>query len=114
MNLPRINTYGQYSSGNYGAHCLVVEMNGVTVWFSYQTPVAFRVQGKGLVVRQNDWGPTTGKHLNFIDGGHRGGRVNAEEFEKQWKTQVLDKSTDNRVINNSNENQNKKARSHPD
>lgn len=88
MQLPRINSYGNYSSDNYGAHCLRVVMGRVTVWFSYQTPVAFQIGGNARVVRANDWGPTTGKHLNAIDGGNRGERVSGEEFERLWKEQV--------------------------
>ena len=42
MELPTISNYGHYSNDNYGAHCLKVTMNGLCVWFSYQTPVAFQ------------------------------------------------------------------------
>lgn len=95
MSLPRINSYGQYASSNYGAHCLVVELGNVTVWFSYQTPVAFQVNGGKRVVRENDWGPTTGKHLRWIDGGNKSSRVSSAEFARQWQAQVLDKGIDN-------------------
>lgn len=88
MNLPTIRSYGPYSSGNYGAHSLMVDLGPVTVWFSYQTPVAFTV-GRGLVVRRNDWGPTTGKHLNAIDGGDKRSRVDSETFERLWDEQVV-------------------------
>lgn len=81
--LPTIATYGNYASSNYGAHCLRVTLPSLTIWFSYQTPVAFETGGK-RVVRSNDWGPTTGKHLNAIDGGNRKSRVSGEEFEKLW------------------------------
>jgi hypothetical protein len=81
--LPTIANYGNYASSNYGAHCLRVTLPNLTVWFSYQTPVAFETDGK-RVVRHNSWGPTTGKHLNAIDGGNHKGRVSAEEFEKLW------------------------------
>lgn len=47
-----------------------VEVGGVAVWFSYSTPVAIRRDGHDLIVRENVWGTTTGKHLNAIDGGH--------------------------------------------
>jgi len=54
-----------------------------TVWFSYETPVALQV-GRGImVVRKNVWGPTTGRHLNAIDGGGplaKAERVDAETF----------------------------------
>ena len=54
---------------------------GGTVWFSYKTPVAFQKDGP-IVVRQNDWGPTTGKHLKYIDDGRKENRVSGTEFEK--------------------------------
>jgi hypothetical protein len=81
-NLPSFTTYGNYRSDNYGAHCLVFSINGADVYFSYKTPVAFRTAKTGLVVRQNDWGPTTGKHLNWIDGGRKDTRINGQTFEK--------------------------------
>jgi hypothetical protein len=34
-------------------------------------------------VRQNDWGCTTGKHLNDIDGGTKFLRIPGEEFQKK-------------------------------
>ena len=42
-----------------------LDLMGLTVWFSYETPIAFR-DDNGLVVRKNDWGPTTGKHINYV------------------------------------------------
>ena len=81
MNLPTIDTYGRYSSGNYGAHCLRVDFDNLTLWYSYSTIIAFRGGGYGRVVRQNDWSTTTGKHLNAIDGGDKKARVPGEKFE---------------------------------
>lgn len=88
VGFPRFSNYGQYSSDNYGAHCLRLDWGSVTVWYSYNTPVAFRADGHNRVVRENDWGPTTGKHLNWIDGGDKRRRVSSEEFEQRWKEQV--------------------------
>lgn len=82
--LPEISTYGNYSSENYGAHALVVSVGDLDIYFSYKTPVAFRAPGVGLVVRSNDWGPTTGKHLNAIDGGDKKSRIKGEEFERKF------------------------------
>lgn len=84
VQLPRISSYGQYSSDNYGAHCLRVELPQVTVWFSYQTMVAFQFNGHSRKVLMNHWGPTTGKHLNAIDGGNKKERLSREAFEKAW------------------------------
>jgi hypothetical protein len=81
MNLPSFETYGNYSSSNYGANALKFHIGNVTVYFSYKTPVAFHSYETGLIVRENDWGPTTGKHLNWIDGGDKANRVSCADFE---------------------------------
>jgi len=81
--LPAFKTYGNYSSSNYGAHCLVFSIGQKEIYFSYQTPVAFYTPGTGLVVRENSWGPTTGKHLNAIDSGRKNERISGAEFEQR-------------------------------
>lgn len=58
----------------------VVYLGDKTLYFSYQTLIAFRAPGYGLVVRQNDWSATTGKHLNYIDGGDKSKRLTGELF----------------------------------
>ena len=90
-NLPRYSNYGQYASSNYGAHTLRFDLGKVTVWFSYSTVVAFRVDGHDRVVHQNDWSTTTGKHLKWIDGGSaqaKKARVDDETFQRLWKEQA--------------------------
>lgn len=72
-------SYGNYSN-NYGAHCIAVQIGNLDIYFSYATVVAFRDDGSGLVVSQNDWGPTTGKHLNAIDE-NKSRRIPRAEFE---------------------------------
>ena len=59
-------------------------LGGLMIWYSYRTPVAFETSTT-RVVRQNDWGPTTGKHLNAIDGGGKDAkenRVSSDVFDK--------------------------------
>ena len=56
--------------------------NTITLWLSYETVVAF-YDGYDLVVCENIWGPTTGKHLNSIDGGNKKDRLSYEEFNKR-------------------------------
>ena len=85
--LPEISNYGEYASSNYGAHCLRVDVGGLTIWFSYKTPVAFHGT-MGRVVRQNDWKQTTGKHLNWIDGGDKKNRVTGEKFEELFNQEL--------------------------
>lgn len=89
--LPTIRNYGEYSSENYGAHTLMVDVGPVTVWFSYTTPVAFRAPGTPTIVRENAWGKTTGKHLKWIDGQTSKtatDRVSTERFEQLWAEHV--------------------------
>ena len=45
------------------------------VFFSYETPVAFW-NGHRLLVSQNEWSRTTGRHLNAIDGGSKEAKEN--------------------------------------
>jgi hypothetical protein len=45
----------------------VVTIGTLTLHFSYETIVAFKIATK--VVSENVWGTTTGKHLNAVDGG---------------------------------------------
>jgi len=81
MNMPTLENYGNYPNTQ------LVTIFGVDVYFSYKTAIAFRVGGR-LVVHENDWGPTTGKHLNCIDGGNKANRyqrVSGSEFESLWK-----------------------------
>ena len=66
MNNIRFYNYGMYSSDNYGAHSLCFEINNNKFWFSYETLVAFRINGEFHIIK-NYWGNTTGKHLNWIN-----------------------------------------------
>jgi hypothetical protein len=58
-----------------------INLPKIQIWFSYQTPIAFRHDSTGFVARENDWGPTTGKHLGMISINAE--RVPGEEFERQ-------------------------------
>ena len=85
MDKVSIQNYGNYSSGNYGAHTLQVSIGRLDFYFSYQTVVAFR-NGSGLRVSENDWGSTTGKHLNWIDGGQKKTRLPRAQFQAELDT----------------------------
>ena len=80
--LPTIRSYGEYKSGNYGAHSLRVDIGTLSLYFSYETVIAFQ-DSDGLKVRENDWSTTTGKHLNWIDGGGEAkkSRLPSQQFE---------------------------------
>lgn len=82
MTIPTFTSYGEYASSNYGAHSLMFSLpNGVNFYYSYQTLVAFRSPFSGQVVMVNMHSTTTGKHLNWIDGGNKRQRVSPEVFE---------------------------------
>ncbi len=62
-----VSNYGYYSSDNYGAHSLrFTDAFGNVYWFSYETLVAFRINGEFHIIK-NYWNTTTGKHLNWIN-----------------------------------------------
>lgn len=92
--LPTKWNYGDYSSSNYGAHTIAIDIppsrkgkHGITLYFSYDTIIAFRgyisPELQGLFARKNAWGGTTGKHLNWLERDHNA-RYEREEFEKLY------------------------------
>jgi hypothetical protein len=69
-----------------GSNQATVTVGDVDLYFSYETCVAFRAPGYGLVVSENVWGVTTGKHLTAIDGGskeRKAARMNNELFKSE-------------------------------
>lgn len=82
MQYPSWSSYGNYSSDNYSAYTLRFDFGGYTLWYSYKTLVAFRAPNHPLVVSENVWTPTTGKHLNMIDGGEKKNRVDHQTFQR--------------------------------
>ena len=78
--LPTISTYGNYTGGNYGVHALRIDFDHFTLFYSYRTVVAYHDFEDGLVVCENVWGNTTGKHLNEINRDHKS-RLPAAEFD---------------------------------
>jgi hypothetical protein len=77
MNMPTIQT-------DCNGKLVSVYTNEMTLWFSYNTLIAFRL-GAEKVVHENSWSNTTGKHLNQIDGGDKASRVNEATFKAKWK-----------------------------
>ena len=70
-----------YSNSNYGANTMAFrDLKNNVYYFSYKTMVAFKPAGKDIKVIQNYWGSTTGKHLNWIDGGNKKERLGKFEF----------------------------------
>jgi hypothetical protein len=62
---------------------------GLTVWYSYQTPIAFVDPKTGrTVARVNDWSTTTGRHITQADGGSKEAkarRLSGDDFERALK-----------------------------
>ena len=73
--------YGNSASAQNNAK--VVTTNGVKFYYSYETIVAVEPLNAALIIRQNDWSTTTGRHLNAIDGGSKAAkaqRLSSEQF----------------------------------
>lgn len=79
MNGVSIETGSNYSR---------VGFQNLMIWTSYNTVIGFWTPKTGRVVRQNSWGPTTGKRLNAIDDGDKASRIGGKEFETRL-TEVL-------------------------
>ena len=78
-NLPKITSYGEYSSDNYGVNSLVMDLGDINIYYSYKTIVAYSDGKDGLVCSENVWSNTTGKHLNWIQPD-KTFRINNSEF----------------------------------
>jgi len=108
-NIPTLLSYGDYSSSNlteklsllaiYGAHCMMLKIPpsnknkyGITLYFSYSTLIAFRgfinEEKCGLFTVKNTFSNTTGKHLNFIDGGRKEKRLEYNAFIKLFNKAI--------------------------
>ena len=69
--------YGNPTNTTLITHML--KGNRLELFFSYDTLVAFSLNGN-LSVRKNEWGVTTGKHLNLIDNGNKKERLEYSAF----------------------------------
>lgn len=82
--IPEVWSYGSYRSHqNYGVHTMAVSLNGIDFFYSYRTLVAFTGPDGFGVIRENEWGRTTGRHLCLIRRQHAVGSyvtVPREEF----------------------------------
>lgn len=59
------------------------------IWFSYETAIAFysNSQPQGLVIQQNRWGATTGKHLKMVTDNYATWMVmdTQEGFDREFQ-----------------------------
>ncbi len=67
------------------ANFSIVTLGAYSVAFSYSTPIGYNTNGYGIawVVRVNDRGPTTGRHLNELDFGRKEERLDGDVFMQQ-------------------------------
>jgi hypothetical protein len=85
MMLPTFENYMDTTSANYGLNSLrFFDADGNVFWYSYKTLVAFKTLSGERVVRENTWGPTTGKHLNAIDPD-KSKRVDEARFNELYQ-----------------------------
>ena len=56
------------------------------VYFSYQTMIAFELNYE-LTISENEWGTTTGKHLNYINAD-KTKRIPRHEVEKEFFSKI--------------------------
>jgi hypothetical protein len=80
--VPKLGSYSEK------ANTLTVEIGDVTFYYSYTTLVAYKTPSEGLVVCENYWSNTTGKHLNEIDGGRKEYRLKKDDFDARLASAV--------------------------
>lgn len=63
-----------------------VHMGKLTLWFSYNTCIAFKYNDYKYR-RVNEWGPTTGRHMDEMNVRHFDD-VNEDEFNQKLDTAI--------------------------
>ena len=86
-NMEYIGTYGRYSYNTSESYkksraSKWKDDKGIYYYKSYNTIIAFEVDGM-ITARQNVWGSTTGKHLNWISSKKY--RLPSDKFEAELK-----------------------------
>ena len=61
-------------------YCMAT-LGKITIWFSFSVPIAFSIHGSVPTYRVNDWGQSTGRHLNDIGRHRKEDRIPGVEFE---------------------------------
>lgn len=80
-----ISGYGKYEGENYGKNCLRVDIGDLILYFSYATVIAFQTPETGFMASENDWGPTTGKHIKWAEsewGASKKERIPTGKFDE--------------------------------
>ncbi len=86
FDLPEIESY---SENTPQSNCMRMSFTFIDLYFSYSTIVAFRYRAQ-LYVIKNYWSTTTGKHLNWIDGGRKKSRLSEEDFNQKLNEVLSD------------------------
>lgn len=68
----------------YSPNFFKLTLPNQTLWFSYNTLIAFKIGSREQVIHENIWGNTTGNHLNQINPD-KDLRVDKETFKKLWE-----------------------------
>jgi hypothetical protein len=94
-----MTTDNKFDLVNYsrGQNARYVTIGNMQLFFSYRTVIAIKYMNKaGEYVqhgRVNEWGPTTGRHMNDVPGNHKDDRLSGEDFinelEKMFKEVAL-------------------------
>lgn len=53
----------------------LLSLTNVDVYYSYETPIAFIDDNNLTLISNNEWGVTTGKHINYV-------KRNTEEYKQ--------------------------------
>lgn len=63
-----------------------VKVGPLTLWFSYETVIAFST-GLDIVARVNDWNNTTGRHIGELEPDKKA-RIESNLFEAQLNKEM--------------------------
>jgi len=75
----KVGTYTAAKGENYGMNALYVQAGSLTVWFSYDTIIAFQDGVEDRVGLSNPAGSTTAKHLGLVCPEYR---LAQDDFDK--------------------------------
>ena len=75
-------------------YCDVI--NGYMVYYSYNTAVGIRLDSK-LVLSENVWSTTTGRHLTWIDGGSKEAKESRIKYSDLLK--IIEEKNINKYYN---------------
>lgn len=60
-----------------------VDLGKLRLWFSYETIIALQTQNNDVIISENIWSKTTGRHINIIKEGYKHLQVDTKTFQEQ-------------------------------